>query len=96
MVVADVAQRAVDGREVRFAHIEEVRAQAAHWHFGNIGEGLADGAAEDEHADLLVQSRNVRVPHKRLGALVQKIDPVALANYNLRGQKEKLCQWHDL
>lgn len=30
LVVRDVAQRAVDGGEVGFAHIEEVRAHAAH------------------------------------------------------------------
>lgn len=87
MVVSDVAQGAVDSGEVGFAHIKEVGAHTAHWHFGDVSEGLADGTAEDEHAHLLVEGRNVGVPHKRLGPFVQKIDPVALPNDDLRGQK---------
>lgn len=83
LVVGDVAQRAVDGGEVRFAHVQEVRAHAAHRHFGDVGERLADGAAEDEHAHLLVERRDVGVPHERLGALVQEVDPVALADDDL-------------
>lgn len=72
LVVGDVAQRAVDGGEVWFAHVQEVRAHAAHRHFGDVGERLADGAAEDEHAHLLVEGRDVGVPHERLGALVDR------------------------
>lgn len=89
LVVSDVAQRAVDRGEVRIAHVKKVRTQTAHWHFGDIGEGVADCTAKDEHPDLLVQSGNVRVPHKRLGAFIQKVDPVALTNYNLRGRDGK-------
>lgn len=92
LVVSDVAQGAVDGGEVRFADIEEVRPHSSHRHFGDVGEGLADGAAEDEHAHLLVESRDVRVAHKRLGPLVQKIDPVALPDDDLEGRKRRKCQ----
>lgn len=84
LVVGDVAQRAVDGGEVWFAHVQEVRAHAAHRHFGDVGERLADGAAEDEHAHLLVEGRDVGVPHERLGALVQEVDPVALTDDDLK------------
>ena len=87
LVVSDVAQGAVDGGEVRLAHVEEVRAHTSHRHFGDVGEGLADGAAEDEHAHLLVQRGNVGVPHERLGPLVQKVDPVALPDDDLKEQK---------
>lgn len=80
LVVGDISQRTVNGAEVRFAHIQEVRPHASHGHFGDVCEGLADGTAEDEHAHLLVQRRDVRVPHKRLGALMQEVDPVALTN----------------
>lgn len=96
LVVSDVAQRAVDGGEVRFAHIEEMRAHAAHWHFGDVSEWLADGAAEDEHAHLLVQSGDVGVPHKGLGSLIQKVDSVALADDDLKARKRcwrQLISW---
>lgn len=85
MVVSDVAQRAVDGGEVRFAHVQEVGAHAAHRHFGDVGEGLADGAAEDEHAHLLVEGGDVGVPHEGLGTFVQEVDPVALPGNDLEG-----------
>lgn len=55
VVVGDVAQRAVDGGEVRLAHVQEVGAHAANGDFGDVGEGLADGAAEDEDPHLLVE-----------------------------------------
>lgn len=84
LVVGDVAQRAVDGGEVWFAHVQEVRPHAAHRHLGDVGERLADGAAEDEHAHLLVERRDVGVPHEGLGALVQEVDPVALADDDLK------------
>lgn len=61
-----------------------MRAHAAHRHFGDVGERLADGAAEDEHAHLLVERRDVGVPHERLGALVQEVDPVALTDDDLK------------
>lgn len=93
LVVSDVAQGAVDGGEVWFTDIEEVRPHSSHRHFGDVGEGLADGAAEDEHAHLLVESRDVGVSHKRLGPLVQKIDPVALPDDDLEGRKRRKCQW---
>lgn len=70
VVVSDVAQRAVDGGEVRFAHIQEMGAHAADGHFGDVGEGLADGAAQDEDAHLLVEGRDVGVPHEGLGSFV--------------------------
>lgn len=89
LVVSDVAQGAVDGGEVGFAHIEEVGAHAAHRHLGDVGEGLADGAAEDEHAHLLVEGRDVGVPDKRLGALVQEVDPVALPDDDLTGRRRR-------
>lgn len=85
VVVSDVAQGAVDGGEVRFAHVQEVGAHAAHRHFGDVGEGLADGAAEDEHAHLLVEGGDVGVPHEGLGAFVQEVDPVALPGNDLEG-----------
>lgn len=85
VVVSDVAQRAVDGGEVRFAHVQEVGAHAAHRHFGDVGEGLADGTAEDEHAHLLVEGGDVGVPHEGLGSFVQEVDPVALPNNDLEG-----------
>lgn len=92
LVVGDVSQGAVDRGEVRFAHIQEVRAHASHRHFGDVGEGLADGTAEDEYAHLLVESRNVGVPYKRLGSLVQKVDPVALSNDDLEAQNRRSRQ----
>lgn len=70
MVVGNVAQRAVDGGEVRFAHVQEMGAHAADGNLGDVSEGLADGAAKDEDAHLLVEGRDVRVPHKGLGSLV--------------------------
>lgn len=85
LVLGDVAQGAVDGGEVRLAHVEEVGAHAAHRHLGDVGEGLADRAAEDEHAHLLVERGHVGVPYERLGSLVQKVDPVALPDDNLQG-----------
>lgn len=85
MVVSDVAQRAVDGGEVRLAHVQEVGAHAAHRHFGDVGEGLADGAAEDEHAHLLVEGGDIGVSHEGLGAFVQEVDPVALPSNDLEG-----------
>lgn len=69
-----------------------MRSHSAHRHFGDVSEGLADGAAEDEHAHLLVESRDVGVPHKRLGPLVQKIDPVALPDDDLEGRKRRKYQ----
>lgn len=67
-----------------------MRPQTAHRHFGDVRERLADGTAEDEHAHLLVESGNVGVPYERLGALVQKIDPVALSNDDLKRTSETL------
>lgn len=61
-----------------------MRAHAAHRNFGDVGERLADGATEDEDAHLLVQGRDVGVPHERLGALVQEVDPVALTDDDLK------------
>ena len=93
VIVSDIAQGAVDSGEVWFAHIKEVWAHAAHWHFGDVSEGLTDGTAEDEHADLLIESRDVGVPYKRLRSLIQKVDPVAFSNDDLKGQKRRRCQW---
>lgn len=95
LVVSYVSQGAVDSGEVRFANIEEVRAHTAHWHFSDVSEGLADGTAEDEHAHLLVESRNVGVPYKRLGSFIQKVDPVAFPNDDLEKQNaSNINVWH--
>lgn len=83
MVVGDVAQGAVNGGEVRFAHVQEVGTQASHRHLGDVGEGLADGTAEHEHAHLLVQGGDVGVPHEGFGPFVQEVDPVALSHHDL-------------
>ena len=83
LVISDVAQGAVDEREVGIAHLQEVGSHAAHRHLGDVRERLADGAAEDEHAHLLVEGGDVRVPDEGLGALIQVVDPVALANDDL-------------
>lgn len=63
-------------------------AHTAHWHFSNVSEGLADGTAEDEHSNLLVEGGNVGVAYKRFGSLIQKVDPVTLSNDNLRVEIE--------
>lgn len=55
LVVGDISQRAVDDAEVGFTHVQEVWPHASDRHFGDVGEGLTDGTAEDEHAHLLVQ-----------------------------------------
>lgn len=96
LVVSDVAQRAVDSRKVRFADVEKVRTHASNWHFGDVGEGLTDGTAEDENSHLLVQSRYVGVPYKRLGALVQEVDPVAFSDDDLEWHKRTWCQWKNI
>lgn len=82
-VVGDVTQRAVNAGEIGLAHIQEVRTQASHRHLGNVCEGLADGTAEEENPDLLVEGWQVRVPHKCVGALMEKVDPIALAYRDL-------------
>lgn len=89
LVVSYVAQGTVDGGEVRFTHIQEVWPHAANRHLGNVGEGLADGAAKDEHPHLLVNGRDVRVSHEGLGTLVQIVDPVALPDDDLTGQNRQ-------
>lgn len=88
VVVSDVAQRAVDGGEVRLAHVQEMGSHAADGHFGDVGEGLADGAAEDEDAHLLVEGRDVGVPHEGLGSFVEEVDPVALPDNDLEREAE--------
>lgn len=88
MVVGDVAQGAVDGGEVGLAHVQEVGTHASHGHLGDVGEGLADGAAEDEDAHLLVEGGDVGVPHEGLGPLVQEVDPVALPDPDLEGHAD--------
>lgn len=88
LVVSDVAQRAVDSGEVRLADVQEMRPHAAHRHLGDVGERLADGAAEDEHAHLLVEGGDVRIPYERLGSLVEKVDPVALPDDDLKGSRK--------
>lgn len=51
-VVGDVPRRAVDRREVRPAHVQEVRPHPPHRHLGDVGDRLADGTAEEEDAQL--------------------------------------------
>lgn len=77
-VLGDVTQRAVNAGEIGPAHVQEVRTQAAHRHLGDVCEGLTDGASKEEHPDLFVEGRQVRVPHKCVGALMEEVDPVAL------------------
>lgn len=77
-VLGDVTQRAVNPGEIWPAHIQEVRTQAAHRHLGNVCEGLADGTAKEENPNLLVEGRQIGVPYKRVGALMEEVDPVAL------------------
>lgn len=92
LVVSDVSQRAVDSGKVRFTHIKKVRAQAAHRHFGDVGERLADRTAKNEHSNLLVESRNVGVSHKRLGSFIEKVDPVAFPNNDLEREERWRCK----
>lgn len=87
-VVGDVAVRAVDLRVVWFAHVQKVRPHAPHRHLGDVCERLADRTAEDEHAHLPVQGRDVRVSHE--WALLQVMDPIALANDNLQAREKHL------
>lgn len=87
MVVGDVAQGAVNGGEVRFAHVQEVGAHASHRHFGDVGEGLADGAAEDKHAHLLVKGGDVGVTHEGFGSFIQEVNPVALSHGDLEAHR---------
>lgn len=69
-IVGDVTGRAVDFREVRLAHMQKVGPHASHRHLSDICERLADRAAEDEHADLAIKGRDVRVSHERVRALL--------------------------
>lgn len=89
-VVGDVTQRTVNPGEIGLAHIQEVRTQAAHRHLANVREGLADGAAKEENPDLLVEGRQVGVPYKSIGALVEVVDPEALAYRDLYVWKVKM------
>lgn len=51
-VVGDVSLRAVDGGEIRPAHVQEVRPHPTHRHLGDVGDRLADGTTEEKHAQL--------------------------------------------
>ena len=100
-VVLDVnSLRAVDGGEIQIANLEEMRPQAPDGHFGNVCEGLADGAAKNEAAHLLVESCHVGVLDKGARLLLQVVDTVELSRYNLwrkrnreiSGQAKRLCK----
>lgn len=87
-VVLDVnSLSAVDGGEIQITNFEEMRPQAPDGHFGNVCEGLADGAAENEAAHLLVESSHVGVLDKGARLLLQVVDAVELSRYNLWGKR---------
>lgn len=75
-VVLNIAHGAVDLTEIRVADIQEVRTQAPYGDLGNVCEGLADGAAEEEAAHLLVEGCHVGILNRRAGLLLQVIDAV--------------------
>lgn len=85
-VLGDVSQRAVNPGEIWSAHIQEVRTQASHRHLSDVCEGLADGTAEEENPNLFIEGRQVGVPHKGVGALVEEVDPVALTYRDLAAE----------
>lgn len=65
------------------AHIQEVRSQTPDAQLGHVGQRLADAAAEQEAAQLLVQTRHVQVPDKGLGADASETYPVTLPECDL-------------
>lgn len=77
---------AVDGGEIQIANFQEMRPQAPDGHFGNVCEGLADGAAENEAAHLLVESSHVGVLDKGVRLLLQVVDAVELSRDDLSGK----------
>lgn len=75
-IVLNVALGAVDLTEIRVTDTQEVRPQTPDGHLGDVCEGLANGAAEEEAAHLLIEGGHVRVLNGRSGLLLEVIDPV--------------------
>lgn len=80
---------AVDGGEIQITNFQEMRPQAPNGHFGNVCEGLADGAAKNKAAHLLVESSYVGVLDKGVRLLLQVVDTVELSCYNLWGKHSR-------
>lgn len=65
------------------AHRQEVRPQPPNTQLGHVGQGLADTAAEEEAAQLLVETGHIQVPDEGLGADTSETNPVTLPEGNL-------------
>lgn len=75
--------RALDGRVGDVADGQEVGPQSPHAQLGHVGERLADAAAEQEAAQLLVEAGHVEVADKGPRVHAAEADPVALAQRDL-------------
>lgn len=87
-VVLNVALGAIDLTEIRVTDAQEVRPQAPDGHFGDVGEGLANGTAEKEASHLLIESRHIRVLNGGAGLLLEVIDPVEFPCNYLKGNQQ--------
>lgn len=87
-VVLNIAHRAVDLTEIGVADVQEVRTQAPYGDLGNVCEGLADGAAKEEAAHLLVEGCHVGILNRRAGLLLQVIDAVEFPCDDLKDNEE--------
>lgn len=77
------SRRAVKRRVGDAAHRQEVWPQPPDAQLGHVGQRLADAAAKQEAAQLLVQTGHVQVPHEGLGADASETDPVTLTEGDL-------------
>lgn len=64
-----------------------MRPQAPDGHFGDVGEGLANGTAEKEASHLLIESCHIRVLSGGAGLLLEVIDPVEFPCNDLKGNQ---------
>lgn len=78
------SRRAVEGRIGDTAHRQEVRPQPAHAQLGHVGQRLSNTAAEQEAAELLVQTGDIEILDEGLGADASKTHPVTLSKGDLK------------
>lgn len=77
------SRRAVERRIGDSTHRQEVWSQPSDTQLRHVGQRLADAAAEQEAAQLLVQTGHIQVPNKGLGADASEANPVTLPEGDL-------------
>lgn len=77
------SRRAVKRGVSDTARRQEVRPQLPDTQLGHVGQGLADAAAEEKTAQLLVETGHIQVPDEGLGADISETNPVTLPEGNL-------------